>query len=206
MGKIRRTRREKNIKKDSNTGEWIVYKTFKKIGYHEYKKFKTFREAKKYRNYLDQKDNWVNELPNNKRVRLKKRGQGYFKSGKYYIVTKTTRHIQSFYGKYHNEEDATRVVNELIKSNYDYNSLPEEVKSLQVIDDNPIYTPGNRYKVFLHNAQGNHVNAGYYNTYEDACKIRNWLIEHEWNINELPRDYKKLKIQKENNWNKECII
>lgn len=194
MGKHRRTRREKNIKKDEDTGEWIVYKNFKKIGYHQYGTFKTFREAKKYRNYLNQKDNWVNELPNSKRVRLKKRGQGYFKSGNHYVVTKTTDHIQSFYGKYDNEEDAIRVVYELIANHYDWDSLPDEIKALQIIDDNMIYAPSNRYKVSLHSADGKNVNAGYYNTYNDAVKIRDWLLEHDWNINKLPLELKKLQV------------
>lgn len=193
MGRHRRTRKEKNIRKDEATDEWIVYKKFKHLKQpHIYRRFKTFREAKSYRNMLDKKDAWISELPPDKRVTVLKRGNNYYttKNGSAYIY-KTQNYTQIFYGCYASKEDAEKVVHHLVLNDWEWDNLPEEIKSLRLSTKQSeskqryLVKNGAGHLVVRRYIYGENRNYGAYPDKPTADKVIEWLNENDWTL-DLP--------------------
>lgn len=201
MGRHRKTRNEKNIKKDETSDEWIVYKKFKHLDKpHIYKRFKTFREAKKYRISLDKKDAWIDELPESKKVKVLKRGKNYIttKSGYSYIY-KTKNYMRLFYGKYKSPEDAEKVIYQLILNNWEWEDIPNELKKLRLPSNDPVmkYVPTVNHQghVLVHRyIHGKNINYGAYPSKKEANKVIAWLEENNWSEN-LPGELKALQCE-----------
>lgn len=203
MGRYRKTRREKNIRKDDYTGEWLVLKRFKQFQEpYIYGRFNTFSEAKKYRNYLDKNNAWRTELPNHKRYELEQQGRNYIqtKNGSCYIY-RTRNYIRNFYGRYKNKEDAEKVVYHLVCNDWDYNSLPDEIKELrlpskvkqqqyaQVNLDSPEHVAVQR------KVGDKAYHYGVYPSEKEAEKVIRWLNTNGWG-NPLPSNLENLQLKK----------
>lgn len=197
MGRYRKTRREKNIKKDEYTGEWLVLKRFKQFSEpHIYGRFHTFREAKKYRDKIDKNNAWKDELPDHKKYKLRQYGRNYIqtKNGCCYIY-KTRQYIQYFYGRYANHDDAEKVVDQLVRNDWDYDALPEELKKLRL----PSNIKNKRYlqqrHVIVKRKIGDTThNYGAYSTPAEAEKVIKWLNTNGWG-KELPSELKVLQLK-----------
>lgn len=202
MGRHRKTRREKNIKKDDYTDEWLVLKRFKQFKEpHIYGRFQTFREAKKYRDQLDKNDAWKDSLPEHKKHQLLQHGKNYtqIKNGNCYIY-KTHNYIQHFYGRYANKKDAELVVYHLIRNNWDFDSIPEEVKKLRLPSDikNKRYLERRNelgHVIVRRQIKGVNYNYGAYPSKAEAEKVISYLNKHGWG-KELPPELEKLQVTK----------
>lgn len=203
MGRYKRTRSEKNIRKDESTNEWIVYKKFKHLKQpHTYARFNTFREAKKYRNRLDKKDLWITELPEDKKVKVLKSGKNYMttKNGYCYIY-KTRNYMQYFYGRYASKADAEKVIRYLILNDWDWDKVPEEIKQLRI----PSRESARRYEYSDENddllvavkrtVHGKNHHFGIYPNKETADKVIEWLEENDW-TSDLPEWITDLQCKK----------
>ena len=197
MGRYMRTRNERNLRKDNLTGDWVVYKIFNQLPEPViYKRFKTFREARQYRNMLDKKDAWKTDLPLPiKRKLLNRKGKNYVKVGNFYKIIHTKNGIRGFYGLYNTEKDAQKVVKALKDNNWKWDELPEDLKKLKVIRKGKFYyTDGDGFKV-KKTINGKNINLGKFKTEEDAQKIVKWCEENNWDYTNLPKELEDLKIK-----------
>lgn len=196
MGRCRRTRNERNIKKDEGTGEWVVYKKFKQLKKPvEYKRFKRFMDAKKYRDKLDKNNNWIKELPSNLRIQVTDPCKNYVKSGNGWAVEKTVNNIYHIYGYFDNKEDAKNAAYHLKINNWDWSKVPEHIRKTKRNNINHQYPVSEYYKLFKR-IDGVDINIGVYATKEDAEKVQDWLNKNNWDYQNQPRELLKLKLTK----------
>lgn len=201
MGRHRKTRREKNIRKDDYTGEWLVLKRFKQFQEpHIYGRFNTFREAKKYRDSLDKNDAWKDSLPDHKKYALKQSGRNYItlKNGSCYIY-KTMNYIKYFYGRYASKHDAETVVYHLVRNNWEWEKIPEEIQQLRLPsnEQHKTYLPRNGdsdYVMVVRKLPGKCFNYGAYPSTKEAQKVIDWLNTNGWG-KELPPELESLQVQ-----------
>lgn len=219
---VRHNGNQKNIHKDEETGLWVVSKNINRTNEEGVRKlvnivfgeFRTFREAKLFRDKLE-KEGYEKYYPPD----IKYPAKYYCKNsyGRYDIIKNGT-----YYGTVRNKTLAEQIVHALKKVDFDVDKLPEWwIEELKPYSESKYYikTPNGKFTVVKQmniNGKRRVKYFGTFDTEEEAQERVYFLKKYNWDLDKLPEtnDEYILRIKKgrhkyyyyNNNSNKWCVV
>lgn len=175
-----------NIKRRYKTYTIIKTKNKKQILLNGFKSYHTVYQTKLY---LDN-CNWNMKEVRKIKYRLEVLKYIYPTNNNLWTIARTVNHKKIYYGRFNKLTDAITYRNRLIKNNW-------KGKSLTPFKPEYIYKKVNGTYVIQKQSNNKKVHIGTFKNKEDAVKVRNKLVESNWNpklMNELR--YKSLKKNK----------
>ena len=180
----------KNIKKDPETGEFIVYCIIRGDNY-DLSRHKNLLQAIRERDKIISNGGFELAVG----YRLKHHGKHYYKRGDKYIVTRVVDGKAQHYGTYETESEAKAMVRKLWKYNWDKEKLPDDLK--KIIRRTPKYYTLSNGKYQISKKIGDkQVSFGAYDTEAEAKEMVQELKKVNWDINQLPYMLKRRIIKK----------